>query len=69
MGIRRQSSYLYFLAAYLSLSINNAFAQRIITDTIYYDQSWRICEEPIATYYFAALLAAGIYLIAGTFKD
>ncbi|MEO6670810.1 MAG: hypothetical protein ABIN36_15125 [Ferruginibacter sp.] len=38
--------------------MNNTFSQYKITDTIYYDHQWEICEKPLATYYRTGILAA-----------
>ena len=45
---------LFFIYACMS----NVFSQYKITDTIFYNHEWAICEKPLATYYRAGILAA-----------
>ena len=63
--------YVFFLAVIFTEGIQKASAQHTITDTIYYDQSWRICEEPIASYYRAGTLAVmnSIWYFTGKVRD
>lgn len=71
MKIRLLHSYLYVLCIFLTVPISTASAQQKITDTIYYDLTWRICEEPIAAYYRTGTLALmnSIWYFTGQVKD
>ncbi len=50
---------------------NKTYSQQKVTDTIYFDKDWKICEKPIAEYYRAgeiAMLDSMLYY-TGPFKD
>lgn len=71
MKIRPAFSCAYFVVILFTGGIQNASAQYIITDTIYYDQAWKICEEPIASYYRSGTLASenSVLYFTGEVKD
>ena len=71
MKIRPAFPCVYFLVIFFTGSVQKASAQNKITDTIYYDQTWKICEEPIASYYRAGTLAVmnSIWYFTGKVKD
>src|SRR5690242_6859444 len=57
--------------SFLCLSFSKPSGAQNFTDTIYYDQTWSICEKPIASYYRLCTLAhdATTVHFTGAFKD
>ncbi len=63
------SSLLFCIACFF---INKkSFSQQKITDTIYYNYEWKICEKPMAEYYRVGdiVLADTVLIYAGPFRD
>jgi antitoxin component YwqK of YwqJK toxin-antitoxin module len=60
--------YLYLI---LLLACENAGAQTKITDTVYYNDYWQICEEPLSSYYRVGSLvdSAGVWYFTGPVRD
>jgi antitoxin component YwqK of YwqJK toxin-antitoxin module len=57
-----------FLIVFISLACH-ANAQKI-TDTIFYNSQWQICEKPIASYYrIGTLMVDSNWYYSGPFKD
>lgn len=55
----------------LLFSIQSAHSQQKIADTVYYNENWQICEQPIAAYYRVGVLAAvdDLWYYTGPIKD
>jgi len=55
----------------LVIGIPASQAQQKIADTVYYNENWQICEEPIAAYYRVGVLAAvdDLWYYTGLIKD
>ncbi|MFT3911523.1 MAG: hypothetical protein QM737_19015 [Ferruginibacter sp.] len=59
LSIKTKYCYKYILIVpTLLFCYVSAKAQYKITDTIYYSQFWKICEQPVASYYRAGILAS-----------